>query len=90
MSDVDFEESATVVWRNGALTLGGIANGVGENTRHFERMSDALEFLFADLPEDKRSTAQINTSGHVYHYGDLVRIRDQRRLTGRAAREEYS
>jgi hypothetical protein len=89
MAVVDFDEAATVVWHDNAVRLGDIANGFGD-VRHFEHMGEALEFLFSALPEDKRTTAQINTSGHVYHYSDLVRIRDQRRLTGRASRQEYS
>ena len=88
MADVNMEESATVVWNEG-LVLGSIGNGTGAKPRHFERFADALAFVFSEVPEEHRETAHINTSGHVYHYEDLVTIRDAVGHHQRAVRPEY-
>ena len=88
MADVNLEESATVVW-NDKPVMGTMGNGTGAPPRHFERMADALAFVFAEVPEEHRETARINTSGHVYHYEDLVAIRDALGHGERAVRPEY-
>jgi hypothetical protein len=88
MADVNMEESATVVW-NEKPVMGTIGNGTGAAPRHFERFADALAFVFAEVPEEHRESAHINTSGHVYHYEDLVTIRDAQQHHERAVRPEY-
>ncbi|MGQ4273624.1 hypothetical protein [Terrihabitans sp. B22-R8] len=89
MADVNMEESATVVWNDDTPILGDIHNGSGTHPRHFEHMADALDFVYAEIPDRHRPSVRINTSGHVYHYEDIERIHEARARGERIRRPEY-